>query len=55
MVENEQTSIETKEAAKVDKEKLKYALEYDDWLNRFVDCIESKEIFNFIPKQKDKL
>ncbi|MFD2509280.1 GbsR/MarR family transcriptional regulator [Halalkalibacter alkalisediminis] len=53
LLEDEQTSIETKEAVKIDKEKLMYALEYYDWLNRFVDSIESKEIFDLIPKKKD--
>jgi DNA-binding transcriptional regulator GbsR (MarR family) len=53
LIKDDQTSNETKEAAKADKEKLKYALDYYDWLNRFVDSIESKEIFNFIPRQED--
>ena len=30
--------------------KLQSALEYYDWLNRFVDKLESEEIFDFIPK-----
>ncbi|MBP3952714.1 GbsR/MarR family transcriptional regulator [Bacillus suaedae] len=45
-------SKETKEAAEIDQKKLQYSLEYYDWLNRFVDSIESKEIFEFIPRNK---
>ncbi|AYV65816.1 MULTISPECIES: GbsR/MarR family transcriptional regulator [Niallia] len=36
-----------------DLEKMKYALDYYDWLERFVDSLESHEIFNFIPKNKE--
>ncbi|GAE34505.1 GbsR/MarR family transcriptional regulator [Halalkalibacter akibai] len=54
IIEDSETSLEIKEAAKMDKEKLMYALEYYDWLTRLVDSIESKEIFDFIPKQVDK-
>jgi DNA-binding transcriptional regulator GbsR (MarR family) len=52
LIEDEQTSLEIKEAAQTDKEKLEHALEYYDWLNRLVDSIESKEIFQYIPKEK---
>jgi DNA-binding transcriptional regulator GbsR (MarR family) len=38
--------------AKIDSDKLQYALEYYDWLNRLVDSLETNEIFNFIPKKK---
>ncbi|WP_309475252.1 GbsR/MarR family transcriptional regulator [Bacillus sp. 03113] len=53
LIENPNTSPTIKKTAIIDKEKMQYALEYYDWLNRFVDCIESKEIFNLIPKQTD--
>ncbi|KLV25767.1 GbsR/MarR family transcriptional regulator [Niallia circulans] len=36
-----------------DLEKMNYALDYYDWLERFVDSLESHEIFNFIPKNKE--
>ncbi|MBQ6448418.1 GbsR/MarR family transcriptional regulator [Cytobacillus oceanisediminis] len=36
-----------------DLEKLHYALNYYDWLDRFVDSLESHEIFNLIPKKEE--
>lgn len=54
LLTNEETSIEIKEAAQIDQQKLQYALDYYNWLNRFVDSIESKEIFEYIPKKKDQ-
>ncbi|WP_332632491.1 hypothetical protein [Halalkalibacter flavus] len=53
MLADEGTSDEVKKEAEVDKEKLLHALEYYDWLNRLIDSIESKEIFEYIPKRKD--
>ncbi|KAA0545260.1 GbsR/MarR family transcriptional regulator [Bacillus sp. BGMRC 2118] len=53
LVDEPETSMEIKEEAKADLEKLNYALNYYDWLNRLVDSFESREIFNFIPKVKD--
>ncbi|WP_062049906.1 GbsR/MarR family transcriptional regulator [Bacillus sp. JCM 19034] len=50
LLNDSNTSIEVTKAATIDKEKLEYALGYYDWLNRFVDSIESKEIFKWIPK-----
>jgi len=38
-----------------DIEKLQGALEYYDWLNRFVDKLESGEIFEFVPKKPQSI
>jgi len=54
MINDKTISDEIKEEAKKDIEKLEYALEYYSWLNRFVDSLESQEIFNFIPKKENK-
>ncbi|MGP7819162.1 GbsR/MarR family transcriptional regulator [Niallia sp. 01092] len=53
LVQQEETAEEIKAAAKSDIEKLQHALEYYNWLNRFVDSLESHEIFNFIPKTEE--
>ncbi len=52
LVENPETSDEVKTSAVLDIEKYQYALDYYDWLNRFVDSLESKEIFDHIPKKE---
>lgn len=51
---SEEASNEIRQLALQDIEKLKYALEYYDWLNRLVDSFESKEIFNYVPKKDTK-
>jgi DNA-binding transcriptional regulator GbsR (MarR family) len=53
LINDPNTSKEIVEEANADKEKLEYALNYYDWLNRLVDSFETKEIFDFIPKEKD--
>lgn len=53
LLDNEQIEEEIKEIAKSDIVKLENALEYYDWLNRFVDSLESNEIFKYIPKKED--
>lgn len=53
VIQDHDSSEEIKAAANMDKEKLNYALEYYDWINRLVDSLESNDIFNYIPKQKD--
>ncbi len=40
--------------AKNDLEKLNYAINYYDWLDRFVDSLESHEIFNLVPKKEEE-
>jgi DNA-binding transcriptional regulator GbsR (MarR family) len=55
IIESTDIPESVKEAAKIDKKKFHYALEYYDWLNRFVDSLESNDIFSFIPKKKDNL
>ncbi|MCL7747539.1 GbsR/MarR family transcriptional regulator [Halalkalibacter alkaliphilus] len=55
LLADEGTSDEVKKEAEVDKEKLLHALEYYDWLNRLIDSIESKEIFEYIPKKKSNI
>lgn len=52
--EKEETSQELKTMIELDLEKLGNALEYYDWLNRLVDRLESKEIFEFVPKNPQK-
>ncbi|MDT8861929.1 GbsR/MarR family transcriptional regulator [Alkalihalobacillus sp. MEB130] len=54
LIEDQTTSEELKAEARIDKEKLEHALEYYHWINRLIDSIETKEIFKFIPKGKDK-
>jgi len=46
-------SDEIRKAATSDVAKLEDALLYYDWLLRFIDCLESGEIFQFIPKKKN--
>lgn len=53
LLDDTSTSSNVKAEAEEDKRKLQYALTYYDWLNRFVDSIESNEIFEFIPKEKE--
>jgi DNA-binding transcriptional regulator GbsR (MarR family) len=50
--DNPETPDEVRASIKLDIEKYQYALDYYDWLNRFVDSLESKEIFNYIPKKE---
>jgi DNA-binding transcriptional regulator GbsR (MarR family) len=49
---DETTNSHVKTQAKIDVEKLTSAIEYYQWLNRLVDSFESKEIFDFIPKNE---
>jgi DNA-binding transcriptional regulator GbsR (MarR family) len=53
LLEDPDSSVEVKEAAKSDQGRFLYALDYYDWLNRLIDTFESKEIFDFVPKRKD--
>lgn len=41
-----------KEKIAQDLERLEYAKQYYKWLERFIEVIESGEIFNYIPKEK---
>lgn len=50
LIDDPATSENIKSEAKIDVEKLQYALEYYNWLNRLVDSLESHEIFKYIPK-----
>ncbi|KAB7669369.1 GbsR/MarR family transcriptional regulator [Bacillus sp. B1-b2] len=50
LIDNEDTTEEVKIMAKADQERLASAIEYYDWLDRFVDSLESHEIFNLVPK-----
>jgi DNA-binding transcriptional regulator GbsR (MarR family) len=52
LISDPTTPEEIKQAAQIDLDKLNYALEYYDWLNRLVDSLESNEIFNYIPKKR---
>ena len=49
----EETEDKIREAAQADINKLKNALNYYDWLNRFVDCLESGKIFEIVPKKEN--
>lgn len=51
LLDDENVDRNIKNQAKVDIEKLTSAIEYYDWLNRLVDSLESKQIFEFIPKK----
>lgn len=53
LIDDPTISENIKAAAKTDIDKLKYSLEYYDWLNRLVDSLESGEIFKFIPKKTE--
>jgi DNA-binding transcriptional regulator GbsR (MarR family) len=54
LLESEDVDTQVKIHAKLDIEKLTAAIDYYEWLNRLVDSFESKEIFEFIPKNADK-
>ncbi|MFP3722169.1 GbsR/MarR family transcriptional regulator [Niallia circulans] len=53
LMNKEEISEDVMRDATNDLEKMNYALDYYDWLERFVDSLESHEIFNFIPKNKE--
>ncbi|WP_442593857.1 GbsR/MarR family transcriptional regulator [Neobacillus sp. D3-1R] len=55
LIENQETPGDLKCVAENDRKRYIYALEYYDWLNRLIDTFETKEIFNYVPKQKDTL
>ncbi|WP_042462624.1 GbsR/MarR family transcriptional regulator [Neobacillus dielmonensis] len=54
LVKDPMTDEQLKQQADRDIEKLTSALEYYDWLHRLVDSFESKNIFDFIPKQPNE-
>lgn len=54
LLEDKNVDIHVKNQVIIDIEKLTSALKYYDWLNRLVDSFESKEIFDYIPKNADK-
>lgn len=54
LLEDENIDVDIKKQAKMDIEKLTSAIEYYDWLNRLVDSLETKKIFEFIPKKTDQ-
>lgn len=54
LLEDKKIDIHVKNQVTIDIEKLTSALEYYEWLNRLVDSFESKEIFDYIPKNADK-
>ncbi len=53
IIDDSTTSIEIKELAEIDLEKLIYIRDYFEWLDRLVDAFESHEIFNLVPLKKD--
>lgn len=53
LLDDENVDSYVKNQAEMDIEKLSSAIEYYDWLNRLVDSLETKKIFEFIPKKVD--
>lgn len=51
LVNDDTVEIEVQNEAQKIIDKLNYALEYYDWLQRLVSSFESKEIFQYIPKK----
>jgi DNA-binding transcriptional regulator GbsR (MarR family) len=54
LIDKDDISEDVRKDAKNDLEKLNYAIHYYDWLDRFVDSLESHEIFNLVPKKEEK-
>jgi len=53
LIHQEETNEEVKRIAEGDIKKLTDAIEYYNWLDRFVDTLESHEIFKLVPKKKE--
>ncbi|HEO8422163.1 GbsR/MarR family transcriptional regulator [Niallia sp. FSL W8-0635] len=53
LIDKDGISEDVRKDAENDLEKLNYAIQYYDWLDRFVDSLESQEIFNLVPKKED--
>lgn len=53
LLEDEHTSEDVLELARVDIEKLDYIYAYYEWLERVVESFEDHEIFDFVPKKKE--
>lgn len=51
LLEEENLTEAHAEAAQRSLEKINHAIAYYKWLDRFIDALESHEIFNFIPKE----
>jgi DNA-binding transcriptional regulator GbsR (MarR family) len=51
LLESPEISEEMISEIRSDIDKLHKALDYYDWLNRFVDTLESHEIFDYVPKK----
>ena len=54
LIDKEGMSEDVKKDAKNDLEQLQYAIDYYNWLDRFVDSLESHEIFNLVPKKEEE-
>ncbi|WP_400246909.1 GbsR/MarR family transcriptional regulator [Niallia sp. JL1B1071] len=54
LIDKDDISEDVRKDAKNDLEKLNYAINYYDWLDRFVDSLESQEIFNLVPKKEEE-
>lgn len=52
LINKEDTTEEVKEMANGDIRKLTDAIDYYNWLDRFVDTLESHEIFDLVPKRE---
>lgn len=52
MISNNNIGEEMKKIVEADIQKLTYALEYYDWLDRLIDSFETKEIFDYVPKER---
>lgn len=54
LIENDDIDDEVKQMAQVDMDKLKYMLEYYEWLDRVVEAFEDHEIFKLVPRNDQK-
>lgn len=54
LINKDDISEDVKKDAENDLEKLNYAINYYNWLDRFVDSLESHEIFHLVPKKEDE-
>ncbi|WP_077214664.1 GbsR/MarR family transcriptional regulator [Bacillus dakarensis] len=52
LVASEDTDEEVRAEAKADLMKLQNALNYYDWIERFIDCLESGKIFEIVPRKE---
>lgn len=54
LIDDQDISDEVKQLAEIDIEKLKYILDYYEWLGRLVDAFETHDIFSLVPKKENR-